>query len=189
MDDCIEIYSYRIDRCGFITDLSDNWNSFAADNGGGKEVANSRIIGTKLMQHISGIEAKLIYEAIIDNVITHQREAIIPFRCDSPGQRRFLDLRIRPTDEGAVEFESRIKSQEVRELAPLLDSEINRSDDILVICSFCKDVKIDDDTWVEVEVAARKLKLFTRSRSLPMLSHGMCPDCYEIAMREIDQVS
>ncbi len=54
--------------------------------------------------------------------------------------------------------------------------ETAQGQSLLVMCSWCKAVKVGDDTWVEVEDAVDRLKLFD-FRYLPQISHGVCPSC------------
>jgi hypothetical protein len=44
---------------------------------------------------------------------------------------------------------------------------------------------MDDQSWVEVEVAVEQLRLFGEI-ILPQLSHGICADCLKDFMKQID---
>ena len=48
----------------------------------------------------------------------------------------------------------------------------------------CKKVKIKDTNWQEVEEAVNYLKLFEKNK-LPMLTHGICPNCKELYQEEL----
>jgi hypothetical protein len=47
--------------------------------------------------------------------------------------------------------------------------------DFLPMCAWCDRFLVEGE-WVEVEEAAKRLKLFRRSR-MPELDHGICPEC------------
>ena len=46
----------------------------------------------------------------------------LPIRCDSPGERRFCDLRIAPAGGGLVDFESRALRREARDAVHVLET-------------------------------------------------------------------
>ncbi len=100
----------------------------------------------------------------------------LPFRCDSPAARREMDIRIVPTLSGRlVVFNTRLRAEEPREFQPLLDASVDRGEDLIEMCGWCDRFFVDGE-WVEVEVAAARLKLFQRDE-LPAISHGICADC------------
>lgn len=47
------------------------------------------------------------------------------------------------------------------------------------MCSLCKAVRADDGAWVALERAAAAPGLIDADR-LPVVSHGICPDCVEL---------
>ncbi|WP_156360601.1 hypothetical protein [Dethiosulfatarculus sandiegensis] len=58
-----------------------------------------------------------------------------------------------------------------------LEKELNQTKDeldtmreLLPMCSWCKRIRIDDDTWQSVED-------FLGAQSQAQVSHSMCPDC------------
>jgi hypothetical protein len=106
----------------------------------------------------------------------------LPFRCDGPSVRRKMKIRIAARPGGrAVLFSARLRSEEMREEPqPLLDPEAPRGEDTLSMCGWCDRFEVDGE-WVEVEEAALRLELFNRSE-LPVLSHGICPDCNEMLL-------
>lgn len=58
-----------------------------------------------------------------------------------------------------------------RMLQKALD-EIKTLRGILMICSYCKKIETDPQTWVEVES-------YVRNHSEAEFSHGICPDCLQ----------
>jgi hypothetical protein len=51
------------------------------------------------------------------------------------------------------------------------------SDQVVLICSFCKRIKTAPSLWVEVEAAMASLGL-NEAWPLPQLSHGVCEKCF-----------
>ncbi len=110
------------------------------------------------------------------------RSVDLPFRCDGPGVRRELNLRVAPISSGRlVLFAASLRSEERRsEFQPLLAAATPRSPELLVMCGWC-DRFLVGQAWVEVEEAAARLGLF-KLDELPALGHGVCPDCGEMLM-------
>ncbi|HEX4730869.1 MAG TPA: hypothetical protein VH299_06345 [Solirubrobacterales bacterium] len=105
------------------------------------------------------------------------REVELPFRCDGPGVRREMDIRIVAHPTGRVVlFSARLRSEASREeIQPLLDPETPRGEDMLEMCGWCDRFAVEGE-WVEVEEAVALLELFNREE-LPAISHGICPTC------------
>jgi hypothetical protein len=121
---------------------------------------------------------RLLLRRIRDEV----RDVRLPFRCDGPGVRREMDIRIVANRSGRVVlFSAQLRSEQPRDPAqPLLDPLARRGDDLLEMCSWCDRFQVDGE-WVEVEEAAARLELFRRSE-LPALAHGVCPRCSEMLL-------
>lgn len=52
-------------------------------------------------------------------------------------------------------------------------------DEVIIICSWCNKIRVDEGDWQEVEELLKSLGLFDLEL-LPQPSHGMCDDCYEV---------
>lgn len=100
----------------------------------------------------------------------------LPFRCDAPGLRREMNIRIAAGSTGrAVMFRTSLRSEEARKPQRLLDPQAERDEETLEMCGWCDRFRVAGE-WVEVEVAAARLELFRRDR-LPRISHGICAQC------------
>lgn len=174
-----DTYTYRIDNTNVLVSVSDNWDRFAVDNAGGDPATAERFIGKSLDQFIDDDETRSLYALVLDSVRVNNRPVAFAFRCDSPAERRFCELRILPCADGSIDFESSILRTEPREPVPLLESDVaGAPDDFLKCCSTCKRIAIGDAEWIEIEQAMQRLKLDERERT-PRLSHGLCADCHE----------
>jgi DNA-binding response OmpR family regulator len=56
---------------------------------------------------------------------------------------------------------------------------ITNLEGLLPICSYCKRIRSEDNTWNQVES-------YIRSHSNAEISHGVCPSCMERVLQEID---
>ena len=104
---------------------------------------------------------------------------IIPFRCDSPDCRRFLEMEISCLRGDDIQFQSRVLRQEFRPAVGVLEASGRKSDQFLRICSWCKKIWVPTGQWEEIEEAVKSLDLFA-SDQLPQLTHGICDSCYEL---------
>jgi hypothetical protein len=176
-----------VDRNDIVVALSDNWQKFSEENGGGEGCYPQNIIGSSLWRHVCDWETKQLYEVILKRVREHNHRATFPFRCDSPEKRRFLTLAVIPKEEASVAFESTIVNTELREPVALLSEGMKRSDEFLKICSMCKRIALSATEWVEVEIAVQKLGLFQKV-VMPQFTHGVCQSCFDAAMAQLDNV-
>lgn len=167
---------YRLDKGNRLISLNDAWTDFAEANDG-SGIVPPQVIGRSIMDYISDMETKHLYKAILDKVRRSGRSVIVSFRCDAPEERRFMELEISPTAEDAQALDCvcrRVKSEVRAPVRLLMDSTL-RTDDLLIMCSWCKQIKVHE-SWFEVEEAVDRLGLFY-SKRLPRISHGCCPVC------------
>jgi CheY-like chemotaxis protein len=67
-----------------------------------------------------------------------------------------------------------------RELTAAL-AEIKQLSGLLPICSYCKKIRDDKNYWQSVEG-------YVTAHTDAKFSHGICPDCYGIKMKELDEM-
>ena len=61
-----------------------------------------------------------------------------------------------------------------------LQTEVKQLAGLLPICSYCKKVRDDKNYWQQVEE-------FVGQRTDAKFTHSFCPECYEKAIRQLDQ--
>jgi hypothetical protein len=175
-------YTYNVDANNIIQSVSDSFTSFARENLG-KEFDNDMFSGESIYKFIAGDEVKHMYELLMHQVRTTTKEAIIPFRCDSPSLRRYMELKITCLAGDELQFESALIREESRDPVKLLDYAEANSEELLKMCSWCKRVAVDE-MWVELEISLQKLGLFNEA-PLPMITHGICEQCLENVRGEL----
>lgn len=164
---------YAIDEQDRVVRANDGYYRFADENGWTGADAS---LGRSLWDFVSGEQLKTLLRILVRRVRSTGTIVELPFRCDGPGVRRELDIRIAPTPSGrAVLFETRVRAEEPREFQPLLDPEAERGEEMIEMCGWCDRFLVEEE-WVEVEEAAARLQLFKRSE-LPAISHNICPEC------------
>jgi hypothetical protein len=170
--------SYGIDAQDRISHVSSGWNAFAIENGAPRRCLTPDVLGTSLWVHIHDWETAHIYQAVIAKVRKSAESITVPIRCDSPELKRFIEIQVVPLENSAVEFVSRIVFLEPRTAMAVLDQSQPRTDDLIRICSFCKQIDLGGDQWVDAEIAVIKMDLFGKP-ALPGLTHTICPACME----------
>jgi hypothetical protein len=174
-----ETLSYAIDEHDHLIRVDDGYYRFAEENGW-QEAGSS--LGRSLWDYVAGHEVKKLQRLLVRRIRDEVGDIELPFRCDGPGVRREMKIRIVARPGGRVVlFSARLRSEEARDLPQrLLDPATPRGDDMLEICGWCDRFEVDGE-WVEVEEAAKRLELFNKPE-LPALSHGICPDCNEMLL-------
>jgi hypothetical protein len=180
------LFRYRINADNRLEWVDSEWVSFARENDASHLTAEA-VIGEPLFRFIDGIETRLLYQMILYRVRRVQQGVVIPFRCDSPSARRFMELDLFPYVNGAVQFSGRIVEEQERRSVLLLAPSVERTDGYVLMCSWCKRIATSG-LWLDIEQAIRKLRLFDDS-PLPKLTHGICEDCRERMLQVIDEPS
>lgn len=168
--------SYTIDAADRIVYVSDGWEPFALENGG-PELSSEKVVGRPLWDFITGFAVRDLYRLILKRVRSGVPVAF-EIRCDAPRCRRLLGIRAEPLEGGHVQFRTEVLRVEPRAPVTLLDADIPRGVEVVRICSWCKKVHVPPDSWIEVEEAVERLRLFER-HDVPQLSHGICRSCVD----------
>ncbi len=168
-------FIYRVNAENRITFANAEWYDFARENGD-TDLSPDAVIGSLIWKFICNAETRHLFDVVLSKVRGTGESVTLPYRCDSPGCRRFMELRIAKLGSGDVEFRSRIVRLEHRARVRLMENETERTAELLVMCGWCKKVVMPDERWVEVEDAISELELF-HTRRLPGISHGICSDC------------
>jgi hypothetical protein len=171
--------SYAIDEHDHLIRVNEGYYSFAEENGWDEATTS---LGRSLWDYVAGNEMRKLQRLLVRRIRDEVGDVELPFRCDAPGVRREMNIRIVARPGGRVVlFSARLRSEEAREAPmPLLDPDAPRGDDTLMMCGWCDRFEVDGE-WVEVEEAAKRLELFNRPE-LPAISHGICPDCNEMLL-------
>jgi hypothetical protein len=171
----VDALSYAIDDQDRLIKVDDGYYRFAEENGW-EGVGDS--LGRSLWDFVAGHDVQKLQRLLLRRVREGVRGVELPFRCDGPDVTREMDIRIAADNTGrVVMFSARLRAEEERdEPQPLLDSDFPRDEsDFLPMCAWCDRFLVDGE-WVEVEEAAKRLELFRRPE-MPVLDHGICPEC------------
>jgi hypothetical protein len=167
---------FRLDAEARIVGVNRGWDDFARENGA-PELAGDAVVGRCLWDFVTGAETRDLYEHLFHTVRQRRRTLRLPFRCDSPSLRRFMEMRIAPRKAGELECVSTLLRTEARPAIPLFDAHAPRTGDFVQACSLCRRILDATGRWVEVERAVSSLDLFGSLR-VPRLHHAVCPACH-----------
>jgi len=168
-------FLYRVDAEDRIRFVSAEWLEFARENAA-PDLVRDAVVGRSLWEFVAGGEAQHLYRLLFESARRGQGTIRIPFRCDSPTIRRFMELTIDPAPDETLDLCGSILREEPRPRVALLDPSSPRGDEFVLICSWCKRIRVAPDVWDEAEQAIRTLGLFGAT-VLPGLSHGICDTC------------
>ena len=91
--------------CASVVDLT--WCEFAADNGAPDLVPPPGPVGQSVFAYIQDATTAELYRRLFESVRRTGRSAVLPFRCDSPALRRFLEMEIRPSGLSGLQVRKR----------------------------------------------------------------------------------
>ncbi len=174
--DLFPLYEYHVDGDDSLTFVSDSWVAFARENDA-PHLTREHVIGRPLWQFITDRQTRHLYELLLDRARRVGPILRLPFRCDAPDCRRFMELDIIALEHGRLKFESRLLREEPRRPVEALWLPRPGSDALLEMCSWCKRIRSAREAWLEVEELATEHGLL--EGPLPDISHVICPACYE----------
>jgi hypothetical protein len=163
--------TYEIGPNDIVRAVGGGWSAFAAENGAPELIDG--VIGRPLWDFLDGPTARDLYRRLIERTRAG-RELSFHLRCDSPTERRFMRMRMRPAADAGVRFETELLTTD-RWPRSLPRSRVDALDTLLTLCGWCGRAHVDDG-WAEPEVAVERLGLFVGTRT-PAISHGICPAC------------
>jgi len=165
---------YRIDSQDRIVFVNENWQKFATTNDA-SELTKENVLNRSIWDFITDETTRHFYREVLERVRSN-KPVFFNFRCDSPDHKRFMKMKI-SCEFDEVIFETETLNLEKRDSQRILNRNEKRSNNLVVICGWCKKINISKMLWQEVEHAIETLGIF-ETEKLPQLSHGMCNHCY-----------
>jgi hypothetical protein len=93
---------YRIDAANRIVEVSPEWDDFARVNDGKENALSSTVVGRPLDDFLAGDATRMFVRAAIDAARLLSQPRVLPYRCDSPTQRRRFEMHISADAQGSV---------------------------------------------------------------------------------------
>ncbi|MEE4245237.1 MAG: hypothetical protein V2I33_07485 [Kangiellaceae bacterium] len=173
-ENLITSISYQIDSNNCLVSTSSSWDQFAQANDG-EQASASHVVNHNLFDYIEGSEERFLYQLMLDFVRTKHSDFTLAFRCDSPDEKRLFQMKLSDQQNHSVKFDNTLLFAEPSETTVVLEPLCDCMIEMLHICSYCFDIRIDNN-WVGFEKGLAELRIF-EAKHLPKISHGMCPNC------------
>jgi hypothetical protein len=168
---------YRLDRRDQIVQVDDGWARFAREAGAG-ELLSPGVLRRPIWQFVSDARTRLLQSLLLRRVRTTRIPIVLPFRCDSPGVKRWMEMELRATGDGGVTVSTRLLRQESRPPVHLLEPGDARSGgEVLKVCGWCNTVQLGEGPWQEVEDLLAENPHWVRDGETPEITHRLCSDC------------
>jgi hypothetical protein len=161
----------RIVACGL------GWDDFAQANGA-PTLTGTTLIGTPVLDAITGKVTRAFTQALLARVRVNGQPLAIPYRCDTPTQRRFMRMELAPLQGGGVRLRHWLVRSEPLGRLVRMETSRQRGRETRIRCSLCNLIKQGDD-WLEPSELASCLGL---SPDTPIsVTYGICPACARFA--------
>ena len=171
-----DFYTFTINQDDQIVTVDDNWLQFAELNGA-TELSRAAVIGKSIWNYFSGSTTLNLYRSLFERVRSEHLRIKLPFRCDSPGLLRHMELEIDAEPDGHLKLIGRLLRQENRD--PSTDDLARLPEQGIVMCSLCKRVQASGK-WVEPEIVARKYDIFGETEAIK-IEQSVCETCQDFA--------
>ena len=172
--------NYEVDKNGVIVSIQGPWDRFAKSNSG-HSITKNETIGRNLFDIIRGPGVVHVYRMMHDVLLSSPARTIaFAYRCDAPDMRRFMTMEMKASGERIV-YLSTIEKEEPVSPPLVLDYE-SLGDEIVVLCSLCKDFRYpgESNEWLPIE------RVLEKAPEVFAVSHSVCPSCFRKALGEED---
>jgi hypothetical protein len=78
------------------------WDELAQASNGGAGCNSARVIGRPLLDFVAGDATRMFVRAALSAVRLLHQKRVLPYRCDSPSERRRFEMVISPLQNGHV---------------------------------------------------------------------------------------
>lgn len=182
----IQTTSLVVDQNNLILQLGEDWEQEAEKSGSSDSLRPNRIIGMPLSYFIEGDSTVMYIEASLSLCRVRQQTLFREYRCDSPTNKRFMELQLTPLENYAVRMTHFLLREELLDIEVDLEklqtpvagkhvSEERRHTNILR-CSMCNQLRFaDSNEWLEPDV----FFIHNPEARGCNIIHTVCPACKE----------
>jgi len=164
---------YLLDQNDVIVDVGPGWDEFARENDAPHLDAGT-VLGRKLIDFVAGDDSRMYVRAILNSARLFRRPMVRTYRCDSPDQRRFMEMRLSLTEDGLLKWEHRLlRTEQMQRRMRFRVAAGGRTARLTVRCSWCNRLKLSSH-WYEPDQAP--LPPDAASGEV-LVVYGICPTC------------
>lgn len=169
-----ELY-YRLDKADRIVETGGAWDRLAQENAG-TDLLSASIVGRSLYDYIHGDVSRMFVRTLVNGVRTLGRPRTVPYRCDSPGVRRFMEMSLFREASGSILVEHRQLRTEAIQRKFDFKAGVALGRQMIIRCSHCNAVK-NNGTWGEAE------DLLPEGNTQVPVIYGVCQTCLSLVKR------
>lgn len=138
---------YWLDRSWRIIGLNEAWQAFASANDG-QGLEPEKVIGRPLWHFISGDATRMWLDTVLGRVRITQEPLERPYRCDCPGLKRFMKMRVIPKPGGVLRLEHHLVATEPRQPVYCTPYTPGTRGQQVLRCSLCGQIQ-HNGVWSE----------------------------------------
>jgi hypothetical protein len=148
------VVEYRLDAHDRIVAVNEDWRRFATANGTGTLMPEN-VVGRPLRDFVSGDITRMFVDTLLQGVRLTGRERTVPYRCDSPDAKRYMEMTVSPAAGGGIVTSHRIVREEhfAAPNAFVAATGTGPKRDLVKRCSMCNRLSRNGGDLVEPEVA------------------------------------
>jgi hypothetical protein len=170
---------YWVDDKQRISIVGSEWDHFALENNA-PHLTSAHVFGQPLWKYITDDTTRMLYEALIARAVDG-RAVRFSLRCDSPAQRRRLEMEI-CTERGFVRFQTQLIAAQPRNNVLAWTHQTGTHSRAICVCGWCNRVE-SSQGWTEVEDAIKTDALFELAP--PAAIYVTCPRCLDTLEEEV----
>ena len=163
---------YCVDRTDTIVEIGGSWDRFA-EMSGAMDLFAHKVIGTGLLSHISGDVTQSFVAAALDAARVLNARRVMPYRCDAPRFKRFMEMKVEPVPSGLLRVSHRLIRTE-RFPYELNFKASATGGNPTIRCSLCGRISAADG-WLEPEEAS--LLGLVRTGDVNQVIYTVCEPC------------
>lgn len=170
---------YWLDISDVIVDIGPGWEEFARENNA-PELDVRKVIGRNVIDFVSGDVTRMYVRTILQSARLMRRPMVRPYRCDSPDQRRFMEMRLTMEDSGLLCWEHRmVRAEQLQRRMDFRPAAGLHAAKCVVRCSMCNRLK-SPAGWAEPDQGEMPQRC--DDGSIPVI-YGICPTCQAMPLK------
>lgn len=170
------LITYHLDRKDRITHVGGNWDHFAIENNSTPACLSDKVCNRPLVDFITGDETRMWVCAVF--MLARARQQVVEknYRCDSPDERRYMLMRVFPSQDGELEVQHEILRCEKRSHPVNFTPFAGKLPRSHIRCSICGRL-LYGGVWVEPETVRPPDGQSLGSHQQFRVNYGICEDC------------
>jgi len=175
----MESCRYRLNRRDLLVFVDEGWARFARE-AGADELLPPGVLNRSIWEFITDPRLRLLQAELLRKARSTRKAIRLPFQCDSPTMRRWMEMDIQSSAGGDVLVTTTLLREEARARMPFLDARppgMKRPVEDLGMCGWCNAVQLGEGPWQSVEDLLRAKPGWPDEGSNIEVHHRLCASC------------